>query len=103
MDDEITSHKSFERLVESIKKIAQDYPCDDCKELKDQLNAAKSQLKTSETRYEALKEALKSSELFVLCECGDAIHEFGNVEMCGYPLCECKESKPSRVLKKEKV
>ena len=97
MNDEITSHKAFDRLVESIREIAQDYTCTDCKELKDQLNAAKSQLKTSETRYDALIETIKSNGLFVLCECGGAIHDFGNVESCGYSLCECRESKPNRI------
>jgi len=55
---EISKHPEMGRIVEAIRTIAKEFPCENCKILTDDLNAAKSRLKHWKDQYDALKSAL---------------------------------------------
>ena len=55
---DISKHPSFRQLKELILDLAKDVPCDECKELRDQLNGAKSQAKTWKTKFTEIEKAL---------------------------------------------
>lgn len=68
-----------------IKAVKEDIPCDNCKELKDQLNAAKSQAKTWETKFlelektlSGLRKVIPSWLIEILCR-GKSLDELDNL------------------------
>jgi hypothetical protein len=52
---EISKHPEMGNIVGAIRKIADDMPCDGCKALKDDLNAAKSRMTHWKDKYDELK------------------------------------------------
>jgi len=58
---EISKHPEMGNIVTSIRKISEDIPCDECKELKDDLNAAKSRMIHWKDKYDELKDAINKS------------------------------------------
>lgn len=52
---EISKHPEMGNIVGSIRKIAEEFPCEDCKALKDDLNAAKSRMTHWKDKYDELK------------------------------------------------
>jgi uncharacterized coiled-coil DUF342 family protein len=55
---EISKHPEMGSIISSIRKIAEDIPCDDCKELRDDLNAAKSRMIHWKEKYDKLKDTI---------------------------------------------
>jgi len=55
---EIFKHPEMGNIIASIQKIHEDMPCDSCKELKDDLNAAKSKMIHWKEKYNELKDAI---------------------------------------------
>jgi predicted nucleic acid-binding Zn-ribbon protein len=55
---EISKHPEMGNIISSIRQIAEDIPCDCCKDLKDDLNAAKSRMVHWKEKYDELKEAI---------------------------------------------
>lgn len=55
---EISKHPEMGNIVSSIRKISEDMPCEDCKALKDDLNAAKSRMTHWKEKYDELKTVL---------------------------------------------
>ncbi len=55
---EISKHPEMGNIIASIRKIYKDMPCDSCKELKDDLNAAKSRMIHWKEKYDELKDAI---------------------------------------------
>lgn len=55
---EISKHPEMGNIIASIRNIADDIPCEECKELKDDLNAAKSRMVHWKDKYDELKDAI---------------------------------------------
>jgi len=55
---EISKHPEMGNIISSIRKIAEEMPCDECKDLKDDLNAAKSRMIHWKEKYDELKNAI---------------------------------------------
>lgn len=55
---EISKHPEMGNIIASIRKIADDMPCEECKDLKDDLNAAKSRMVHWKDKYDELKDAI---------------------------------------------
>jgi predicted nucleic acid-binding Zn-ribbon protein len=55
---EISKHPEMGNIIASIRKICDDMPCDECKDLKDDLNAAKSRMIHWKERYDELKDEI---------------------------------------------
>ena len=58
---EIFKHPEMGNIISSIRKIAEDIPCDECKELKDDINATKSRMVFWKEKYDKLKNILSES------------------------------------------
>ena len=56
---EISKHPKMGDIISAIRKIAKEIPCDDCKALRDDLNAAKSRMTHWKENYDTLKENLQ--------------------------------------------
>ena len=69
---EISKHPEMGNIVASIRKIADEFPCEDCRALKDDLNAAKSRMTHWKEKYDELKDIINGfiSEVNV-CEDGN--------------------------------
>jgi len=81
---DISKHPSFRQLKELILDLAKDVPCDECKELRDQLNGAKSQAKTWKTKFTEIEKALTGQKkeipswlIEILCQ-GKSLDELDN-------------------------
>ena len=55
---EISKHPEMGNIVASIRKIADEFPCEDCRALRDDLNASKSRMTHWKEKYDLLKETL---------------------------------------------
>lgn len=82
---DISRHPSFQQLKDLILELAKDVPCEECKELKDQLNGAKSQAKTWETKFAELEKTLSGQKkeipawlIEILCQ-GKSLDELDNL------------------------
>lgn len=57
--EELSKHPEMKNIISSIRKIAENFPCQDCKQLKDDLNATKSRLNHWKDKYDKLEEAIQ--------------------------------------------
>jgi len=55
---EISKHPEMGNIVASIRKIADEFPCEDCKALRDDLNASKSRMTHWKEKYDTIKETI---------------------------------------------
>jgi len=62
----IEKSENFKELKDVITKIADEFPCANCKDLMDKLNAAKSKLKKEVDAYEELKTSKEIPKWLVL-------------------------------------
>lgn len=58
---EISKHPEMGNIITSIRKIAEDIPCDKCSTLKDDLNAAKSREKHWKDKYDEISTVINES------------------------------------------
>jgi len=56
---EISKHPKMGDIITAIREIAKEIPCDDCKALRDDLNATKSRMTHWKENYDTLKENLQ--------------------------------------------
>jgi len=66
---EISKHPEMGTIVTSIRKIAEEFPCEECKALKDDLNASKSRMTHWKDKYDELKSILS-----------EFVNEFNNTD-----------------------
>jgi hypothetical protein len=55
---EISKHPEMGNIIGSIRKIAEEMPCEECRVLKDDLNAAKSRMVHWKEKFDELKDAI---------------------------------------------
>lgn len=57
---EISKHPEMGNIISSIRKIADEMPCDGCKALKDDLNGSKSRMNHWKEKYDNLRLSLQN-------------------------------------------
>lgn len=79
---DLKKNPKFQGLIQALEKsvveIADELPCEECKQLRDELNAAKSKAKTHETKSDDLQKQIEEGRLTketVRILCGDQFPE----------------------------